>query len=471
MLLNSLPFLYFFTVVLALYSVLTHRAQNILLLVASYIFYAAWDWRCLGLLFLTTLVDYFAGCLLQGVSAARSRRRIVFASLAFNLGVLALFKYADFFQQSFQAGLGKLGVTVSPLALTFVLPAGISFYTFQSLSYVVDVYRGRTKPETNLFDYGLFVAFFPHLVAGPIMRAKNLLTQIQTPRSLSAKNLEEGLCLLLLGYYKKTVVADNLAPFVKRLAQPAALSGGELLLGGYAACFFLYADFAGYSDIARGLSKFLGFDLPLNFRRPVFAKNPADFWRRWHITLSDWFRDYVFRPMSAVHFGPRKPWLLLWAVLTLALAGLWHGAAWHFVVFGLYHGVLVGLYGLLKPTVRRVFQPLPEWIKAAVAPVFFFHLICIGALIFLLTDVTQGRQFLQGLLHGEYSAAAIPTLSTLLAFVGPLLVFEGWQEQRGQDFVIRQTPAAARIGFYAGLLAMILLSGDTATHAFVYFQF
>src|SRR6266536_5305186 len=304
MLFNSWMFPLFLAVVLTLYFVLRHRGQNIMLLLASYFFYACWDLRFLGLLILSTSTDWTLANLISRQSSRQIAKMYVATSVAINLVFLGFFKYFNFFVDSLSALLGVFGVTGLEVHLQVILPVGISFYTFQSISYIVDVYRGDVEPAKNPIDFALFVAFFPHMVAGPIMHCRDLLPQFQRTRHTTALQIVEGLWLILFGYFKKVVVSDNLAPIVDRVfADTTAVSGAPVLIGVYAFAFQIYCDFSGYTDIARGVAKLLGVELMLNFNRPYLAMNPSDFWRRWHISLSTWLRDYLYVPLGGNREG------------------------------------------------------------------------------------------------------------------------------------------------------------------------
>ncbi len=340
MLFNSLEFVVFFAVVLALYSVLNHPRQNALLLVASYVFYGAWDYRFLLLLIGTTLVDYAVGLAIDRRSDPAARRRILMFSIVANLGVLGVFKYFNFFADSLVEFAGLFGLSVSPVTLNIVLPVGISFYTFQSMAYTIDVYRGHLKPCRSLPDFALYVTFFPQLVAGPIERATHLLPQIYARRVMTAEKIGSGLSLIALGFFKKVVMADNLAPTVNEIfAKQGGYTAEEVLVGAIFFAFQIYGDFSGYTDIARGTSRVLGFELMDNFREPYFARSPSDFWQRWHISLSTWLRDYLYISLGGNRGGRLTTYRNL--ILTMLLGGLWHGAAWNFVWWGLYHGTLL----------------------------------------------------------------------------------------------------------------------------------
>ena len=317
------------------------RLQNGILLIASYVFYGFWDWRFLALLFVSTVVDYNLALLIEKSESPGERKALLAASICVNLGILGFFKYFGFFAESFASLLNSFGFQSSTPFFNIVLPVGISFYTFQTMSYTIDVYRRKLPATRNFFDFALFVSFFPQLVAGPIERATKLLPQVLQPRKFSQSNFVEGFYLIILGLFKKVVIADNMAPIVNYIfsRDVSTLSGAEVLVGVYAFAFQIYGDFAGYTDIARGVAKWLGFDLMLNFRMPYFATSPSDFWQRWHISLSSWLRDYLYIPLG----GNRQGTLLTYRnlMLTMVLGGLWHGAAWTFVAWGFFHGLIL----------------------------------------------------------------------------------------------------------------------------------
>lgn len=301
MLFNSFTFLYFFIAVYVLYLLLKkkHLHQNFLLLVASYVFYGYWDWRFLSLILLSTLIDFFIGQTLYKQNDPRRRKILLSLSVIANLSFLGFFKYFNFFAESFESMVGLFGLTAGDLTLRIVLPIGISFYTFQTMSYTIDIYRGEMKPVKNLMNFALFVAFFPQLVAGPIERAKNMIPQIEKPRNVTPEFINAGIYLIVWGYFKKLVIADNVALIANKVFNNyTEYQGMDLIIGVLAFTIQIYCDFSAYSDIARGLAKLLGINLMLNFRLPYFALNPSDFWLRWHISLSSWLRDYLYIPLG-----------------------------------------------------------------------------------------------------------------------------------------------------------------------------
>jgi D-alanyl-lipoteichoic acid acyltransferase DltB (MBOAT superfamily) len=337
MIFHSIDFLVFFAVVVSIYWRLSHRWQNVFLLAASYVFYG-WvhPWFVI-LMLASTTVDYWAGQRMEDDPS--HKKRYLYASLLVNLGMLGVFKYYNFFVENVREVLASVGLTVGPPLLEIVLPAGISFYTFQALSYTVEVYWGHMRARRNAVDFALFVAFFPHLVAGPIMRAMNLLVQVEQPRTWSTDRARDAVVLILWGFFKKLVVADNVGLIANRVFTHEDLSFEMLWAGVFAFGLQIYADFSAYSDIARGTARWFGFELVLNFNHPYIAHSPTDFWRRWHISLSTWFRDFVYIPLGGNRVGALQRESNLLA--TFLVSGLWHGASWNYVLWGLYHGTLV----------------------------------------------------------------------------------------------------------------------------------
>ena len=469
MLFNSAQFVAFFAVVYGLYLVLRHRYQNLLLLGASYVFYGSWDWRFLGLMLFSTTMDYSFGLLLGRVEHAARRKAILVTSVAVNLGVLFVFKYFNFFATSLDRLLTVFALHLDVRILAVILPLGISFYTFHNLAYIVDVYRRRVAPSRSFVDFGLYVALFPQLIAGPIARPAHLLPQIEGERRITLDMLRSGAWLILLGYFKKVVLADNMAPFTKQLfEQPQSMHGTEVLFGLYAFAFQIYGDFSGYSDIARGLSNLMGFDLMVNFERPYFAANPADFWRRWHISLSTWLRDYLYIPLGGNRRGTARMYGNL--LLTMFLGGLWHGAAWHFVAWGLFHGALLCVHRAAQPLLDRLSAAFGPRVWRVLSIIAFFHITCFGWLLFAVKSLRDVPLLLHNLvapfaLHGRL------VLITMLLFAVPLLLMESMEEWRGHANIVKVWPRPLRLATYAALVAAIVLCGALDRHAFIYFQF
>jgi len=458
MLFNSWTFWAFFAIVLPLYWLLDHKRQNWFLIAASYLFYGWWDWRFLILIAFSTVMDYHLGRLV----AARPRKSWVVLSVVLNLALLGVFKYYNFFAGELARATG-----LSLPMLQLILPVGISFYTFQSMSYVLDISRGVTQPAKSLANFALYVSFFPHLVAGPIMRSgnsmgKGLLKQLEAPRVYRDRDFQDGLYYILLGLFKKVVIGDNLATLVNGVfaADPSKLTGLEVLCGVYAFAWQIYADFSGYSSIAQGVAKWMGVDLMDNFKMPYLAVSPSDFWRRWHISLSTWLRDYLYVPLGGSRGGKLLTYRNL--MLTMILGGIWHGANWTFIAWGLLHGLILCGYRLL---------PEPKgfsWWRAAV----MFHLVCLGWLFFRAESIGQAWAFLQLIVtRPEVTPLSVSMLSMLAFYAGPLFLFELWVERRKDMVSLESAPMPARALVYAYAALMLLFFPSPEVHEFIYFQF
>lgn len=471
MLFNSFEFWVFLGIVLVLYRSLSHRWQNHMLLVASYIFYGFWDWRFLSLIFLSTFVDYWTAVFIHATDNLKRRRNILLASLIVNLGGLGIFKYYGFFSTELVGFLGWIGIPASLPALNIILPVGISFYTFQTLSYTIDVYRKEIEPAPSFLDFALYVSFFPQLVAGPIERSGRLLPQLVHPRQHRPGDFREGLKHILLGLFKKVVIADNLAVVVNGVfySDPTQLSGAECLLALYAFAFQIYGDFSGYSSIAVGVAKWLGVDLMTNFDTPYFATSIRDFWRRWHISLSTWLRDYLYVPLG----GNRRGGLLTYRnlMLTMLLGGLWHGAAWTFIVWGALQGAMLSVerlavaYGMLR---SEPASTAARWFRIIVT----FHLVCLSWLLFRAESMTQVWTMLSAIVTDfRITQLAISSFSMLLFYAGPLIVYEAWIQKHKDPLEITRLSWLPRGLAYSYCALMLLFFSPLKTSEFIYFQF
>jgi alginate O-acetyltransferase complex protein AlgI len=474
MVFTSLDFAVFFTVVYALYRVLPHRWQNWMLLAASYYFYGSWDWRFLSLLVGSTVVDFFVGRYLGREIDAARRRIALILSLVFNLGMLGFFKYFDFFE----ASLARLGASVGwhfdPITLDVILPIGISFYTFMTISYVIDVYRREIQPTTHILDFALFVAYFPHLVAGPILRASLLLPQIERPRRVTTEQVVGGLWLIGWGCFQKMFVADNLAPLVDTVFGPSATpTGADVLIATWAFAFQIYGDFAGYSNIARGTSRMMGIELNVNFRFPYFVISPQEFWRHWHISLSTWLRDYLYIPLGGNRHGSWNTHRNL--LITMALGGLWHGAAWTFVFWGIYQGLalvvarVIARWGATAGVRIRAGLNLPRFALG----LLMFQVTCYGWLIFRAESMSQVARFTR-LLFTDFRVTMTTVdslLVPLLWIVAPLMLVHVYQARRDNEDAPLALPMIVRYALYAAVFYFVLLWGDFTGAQFIYFQF
>ena len=473
MVFNSLHFVWFFIAFYVAYRALPHRAQNWLLLVASYYFYAAWDWRFLGLLVASTLVDFTCARLLARASTPGARRALLIVSLGFNLTLLGFFKYFNFFADGLHDVFGALGWRVDVFTLRVLLPVGISFYTFVTMSYVIDVYRREIPATRDLLDFAVFVAFFPHLVAGPILRAASLLAQIDSPRRITRAQLRDGAWLIAWGYFQKVFVADNLAGLANATFDPGTPQTGiNVLLGVYAFAFQIYGDFAGYSNIARGTSKLMGIELIENFRFPYLVRTPQAFWRNWHISLSTWLRDYLYIPLGGSRGSERQTRRNLF--LTMALGGLWHGAAWTFVIWGIYHGALLIAYRAAErwhAFHRLVADPTP--LARVVSWAVMFHLTCYGWLIFRARSAGQIGTLSSSLI-ANFAPASVNVdglLVPLLLHTIPLLAVHACEAWFDDGLVVPRLPVGVRYSIYTATGYLTLLFGNFGGAEFIYFQF
>lgn len=471
MLFNSFAFWLFFVVVFSLYFALKHRGQNLLLLVASYFFYGCWDWRFLSLIAASTLIDYFVA---RGISESNNtslRRGLLALSVTCNLGILAFFKYFGFFATELSELLTLVGIPAMIPTVNVILPVGISFYTFQTMSYTIDVYRGHCKATRSLLDFAVYVSFFPQLVAGPIERASHFLPQVTQPRVRRPDDFREGLFLVVDGMFRKVVIADNMAPIVDSIfSRPVSELGGlEILLGIYAFAFQIYGDFSGYSSIARGVARWLGFDLMVNFRMPYFADSPSDFWRRWHISLSQWLRDYLYIPLGGNRLGTWQTYRNL--MLTMILGGLWHGAAWTFVAWGVFHGALLCLYRVAD---RGTIPEDSQWprLRHLGRVILMFHFICLGWLLFRAESMLQvGEMLVRIPVDWSLTPLASTALGFLLFYAGPLMLLELWQEREGELSALLRTHWAVRGVVYLYIVGMMLFFPPPTPSEFIYFQF
>jgi D-alanyl-lipoteichoic acid acyltransferase DltB (MBOAT superfamily) len=460
MIFTSSVYLYFFCIILLLYwGIGNRRLQNVLLLIGSYVFYG-WvtPWFCL-LIAASTVVDFFCG--LRMVAEPLKKKKYLIVSLFFNLGLLGLFKYFDFFYESFTLAMAAFGLDVNPLLLQLVLPVGISFYTFQTLSYSIDIYRGKLKPRTNFVDFALFVSFFPQLVAGPIERAKSFLPQIEQDREWSWQRFDLAWPLIIRGFFKKMVIADNLSFYVDKVFmvnRPAPLL---LMAGTFAFSLQIYADFSGYTDIARGSARMMGFELMKNFHFPYFSVSPSDFWERWHISLSSWIRDYLYISLG----GSRQKNLMNFAaviMITMTLCGLWHGAAWNYVLWGVYHGIVILIYYLLGLGGR--WRPMGK-AYVLLAWLIMFIVIQLSWLIFRAPSMA----WLAGVLSTPGPSSTDTLLSSSIIFIYSMLyILPLGLLLLARKYVPR---LALRAPVYALLLFLILVFHSDSGQDFIYFQF
>jgi alginate O-acetyltransferase complex protein AlgI len=476
LLFNSAEFLFLFLpIVLIVYYLLPHRGQNAFLVLASCVFYASWDWRFLLPLLCTTGLDYWISKRMEASQERGEpkahRKHLLVLSIVANLTLLGFFKYFNFFAESAQQLAHLLGLDIGLRTFEIVLPVAISFYTFQAMSYTIDVYRGELHSSKSFWDFFLAVLYFPHLVAGPIQRASNLLPQVSEPRRVSREQVYEGLHLMAWGFFKKVFIADNLAPIVDAAFASNDPLGGVTVLGVYAFTFQIYCDFSGYTDIARGVAKLMGFEFSLNFNLPYVALNPSDFWKRWHISLSAWLRDYLYKPLGGNRHGEAQTYRNL--MLTMLLGGLWHGAAWNFVLWGFYHGAILCLHKLVQPLLQRLRVASGGAVGLWTALCWFvmFLMTCYGWLLFRAHSLDQvlnmSASLMQPLAGIDWAA-----MGRVTAIIAPLLLVQWIQWRSGQLFFMRLAwiPVPLRVVAYTLMLyAVLFLGGQPAS--FVYFQF
>lgn len=469
---NSFGFWLFFALVVLVYSRLRLAGQNVWLLAASYFFYGCFDWRFLSLIFFCTALNYHAGLKIAAATEERTRKFWITWSIVISLFVLGIFKYLGFFTRELSSLLHGLGMLETPWILEVMLPAGISFFTFHALSYTIDVYRRETEVSRSFVQFALFISFFPQLVAGPINRSTLLLPQMARPRPrCDEKRFKEGLYSVLTGLFLKVVVADNMAWLAGHVftADPQSLGGAEVLLGTYAFAFQIYGDFAGYSAIACGTACWMGFDLMLNFRRPYFATSPQEFWQRWHISLSTWLRDYLYIPMGGNRSGRWGTYRNL--MVTMLLGGLWHGAAWTFVVWGGIHGLWLAVHRALGGTHGKD-APLPPFWMRLLKWAVTFHLVCLTWLVFRAETFSQAWALVLRLGSDWHLTAYAQTgLSLMVFFLLPWMLFEAWLERRRDDLALLSAAWPIRGLFYGYLVLMMIFFPPPVPAEFIYFRF
>lgn len=469
MLFNSIQFVVFFTVVYLLYLLLQKKLtlQNILLLIAGYVFYGTWDWRFLFLIFTSTFIDYFVAINIHKSSNEKIRKLYLVLSIVVNLGILAFFKYFNFFISSFVELLALFQLEAHITTLEIVLPVGISFYTFQTMGYTIDVYRKDIKPTTNLIDFALYVNFFPQLVAGPIERASSLMGQIENKRILSTEKIYAGIFLIIWGFFKKVVIADNAALVANGVfGNYTSYQGFDLLVGVFAFTIQIYGDFSGYTDIARGIAMLLGFELMLNFRLPYFATSPSDFWQRWHISLSTWLRDYLYIPLGGNRKGKYRTLLNLF--LTMLLGGLWHGAAWNFVFWGAFHGSILIIYRVISQWNEKRKQPIR--INYFISILIMFNITLLGWFFFRVNSIDQIIYFSSNIVVPDFLQHLV-SLRVLILITIPLLIIQLIQHRSNDLLFMTKLPTPILCIVYVLMLVGIFIFNTNQSIEFIYFQF
>jgi alginate O-acetyltransferase complex protein AlgI len=490
MLFYETSFIFSFIAFFAIYIFARDRYKNSLIVMASYLFYAMWDWRFLSLLILSTIVDYCISNLMKDDAPQKRNKKLLMVSIAVNIGVLAIFKYYNFFAEGFSLLFQGFGIEVSPFFLDVALPAGISFYTFQTLSYTIDVYRKDIRAEKNFVNFAAYVAFFPQLVAGPIERAGNLLVQINSVRTINISNFFVGVRLFGWGAFKKVVIADNLSNLVDPIfANPASYDSTSLIIAIYGFAFVIYCDFSGYSDMARGLAKMIGFDLSINFNLPYFSKNLTEFWRRWHITLSNWIRDYVYIPLGGNRNGNIRTYVNLIGAMTIC--GLWHGAGLNFIIWGAYNGSILAIERLTKDSSFTArYRLLPDTLRIFIT----FNIVCFGWLLFRSENLAAFNLYLTAIFQNTPSASPLlfdtkdigslfnylgttlfasskDEIFLFLFYVSPLVLVQVFQNKHNNHFFEINYNPFYKGAIYGWFFASILLLGVENGKQFIYFQF
>lgn len=484
MLFNSIDFLQYMTIFFVLYWFVFAKklhVQNLLTLFASYYFYACWDWRFLFLLIFSTLLDFYSGNLISN-SIKQSRKRLwLYLSIGINLGLLGIFKYYNFFIDSFKNILSVMGYKINPTSLTLILPVGISFYTFHGISYVIDLYKKRIDPEQNYINYAVFVSFFPLLVAGPIERATHLLPQIKKTRKFNYDMIINGLRQILWGLVKKIVIADNCAEFANQIFNNYTdFNGSTLILGAFFFAFQIYGDFSGYSDIALGVAKILGFDLLKNFNYPYFSRNITEFWRRWHISLTSWFRDYIYIPLGGSKGSLSNKTKNI--LLIFIISGLWHGANWTFIFWGFINFIYF-IPSIIFNQHQKKLAPIAKdrllpTLKESIQVLITFSLITFSWIFFRANNLKNALNYIAIIV--ATSLFQIPKFSgrkeafITLCCVTLFIVVEwiGREKNHPLELLGNIKNSIIRWSFYLLILAILFFFGNfNDTIEFIYFQF
>lgn len=478
MLFNSIAFLVFLPVVFILYWFVFKKlkCQNFFVLVASYIFYGWWDWRFLGLLFLTTFFSFLSGYEIERYKDRRNKQKLISAlNIIVNLGILGFFKYFNFFADSFSQLFSFFGLSVDTVTVKVILPVGISFYTFQALSYSIDVYKGKIAAAKNLITFAAYLSFFPQLVAGPIERATNLLPQFMKERHFDYGNAVDGARQMLWGFIKKIVIADNCAVTVNQIfANWQNTDGTTLIVGAFLFTFQIYGDFSGYSDIAIGTAKLFGIRLSTNFSLPYFSRNPREFWSKWHISLTSWFTDYIYIPLGGNRKGTART--ILNSAIVFMLCGLWHGANWTFVGWGLYHSILFLIFIALSINIKYKTIVAPGKILPSVKEFFqmlmMFCLAMLGWILFRAENIGQAFGYVGRIFSAPSYAAGIAVGKKSVILILVMIILEWLQRDKVHPFQFDNYIKYRWLRwciYYAAIIAIIFLGGKNAS--FIYFQF
>lgn len=448
------------------------QTQNFLILVASYVFYGWWDWRFLSLILFSSTVDFLIGIKLGQTEDSKVRKHLMLASVFVNLGLLGFFKYFNFFIESFVAGFAAFGLNIDSPTLYIILPVGISFYTFQTMSYTLDVYRGTLKPTKDPLAFFAFVSFFPQLVAGPIERASNLLPQFYRERTLRYEDARDGLRQMLWGFFKKAVIADNCGIYANQIfEQSDTLSGSVLLLGAFYFSFQVYADFSGYSDIAIGTARLFGFKLMTNFRYPFFSTSVAELWTRWHISLNTWFADYVYKPL-AMYFRNWDHFAIPLSIfITFSLSGLWHGAGWNFVGWGVFMSSAVIFETLTRKKRKKLRKKMGTRVWNSMGWGMTFAWFVLSMIYFRSATLTDAHIFFGNMLSRDLFALPHPlSLGKFGPWILLMIGVEWLQREQVHPLILDRFPRWVRWVVYYVILYLLSNYG-VSNQSFIYFQF
>ncbi|OQY44544.1 MAG: membrane-bound O-acyltransferase family protein [Anaerolineaceae bacterium 4572_78] len=477
MLFNSIEFLIFFPIIVILYFSFPYRFRWILLLVASYYFYMVLKVEYVFLIIISTMINYYAGIQMGKYETRSERKKFLILSLAANLGLLFGFKYFNFFNDSIKVTLDTLHIPYNIPSLKVLLLVGISFYTFKTLSYSIDIYRGKQKPEKHFGIFALYVSFFPQLIAGPIERSNRLLPQLNTNYDFDYQCTTDGLKLMLWGFFKKIVIADRLALYVNLVyAQPQNYSGIPLIIATYFFTIQIYCDFSGYSDIAIGIAQVMGYDTMLNFKQPYFSKSVAEFWRRWHISLSTWFRDYLYIPLGGNRVAKWRLYINL--MIVFVVSGLWHGANWTFAIWGFLHGFYLVLSLATTKLRQKImgyiglsqFPTIEKWVQIFTT----FHLVVFGWIFFRAESLSHAITVLQNMFIFQppnFEGVERPQFIISIFVIIFLLLVEYFQIHKPLRKTISTYPIMARWGIYYLTIMFILAFGEFRSQDFIYAQF
>jgi len=474
---NSVEFLLFFPLVFVLYWFVFNKNlknQNLFILISSYVFYGWWDYRFLSLIFLSTIVDYLVGLNIPKQDSEKKQKLLLWCSVIFNLGVLGFFKYYNFFIESWIDLFSSIGYDLKSVwTLNIILPVGISFYTFQTMSYTIDIYRKKLEPTKDFISFSSFISFFPQLVAGPVERATNLLPQILKKREFNYEQGVQGLLLILWGMFKKVVIADSLAPIVNEIFENYEnFGGGTLWLGAIYFSFQIYCDFSGYSDIAIGTSKLLGVELMTNFNYPLFSRNISEFWRRWHISMTSWFTDYIYYPLKLKFRDSGASINLLVLVLYFFIIGFWHGANWTYIMFGLYHclffvpTVFYPKFYKLK-TQQIAFNKTVPSIKEFIQVLITFIIVTIGFVFFRSETIMDSFIYLNQMFF-EMDLSPVPIKGIFYILI---LIFFDYRFKNHPRKILNNFSAIHTRLWILLLLVMIVVHFSDNKPDFIYFQF